>query len=147
MSLEIAIQELNTNVKALIDAISKGVPVAASTVATVSKAAEAADKAATKKPDAKTVSSQPGAKPESGAPKEDAPASDDEQVEAVAYETVKAKILTLSKEKGREPTMALLARHGVGKGPDLKPEQFAQFVKDVDAILAGTYDPEAAELA
>jgi hypothetical protein len=68
----------------------------------------------------------------------DAPAPD--------YEAVKAKALQLSKDKGRDPLIALLQRHGVAKAPDLKAEQYAAFIADVDAIIAGTYDPSAAEL-
>lgn len=64
---------------------------------------------------------------------------------APTYDDVKAKVLALSKDKGREPTVQLLLRHGVAKAPDLKPEQYADFIADVDAIIAGTYDPEAAE--
>ncbi|MGZ3184387.1 MAG: hypothetical protein ACXU8N_18275 [Telluria sp.] len=64
---------------------------------------------------------------------------------APTYDDVKAKVLALSKDKGREPTVQLLERHGVAKAPDLKPEQYADFIKDVDAIMAGTYNPEAAE--
>ena len=66
---------------------------------------------------------------------------------APTYDDIKAKVLALSKEKGREPTVQLLERHGVAKAPDLKPEQYAAFIADVDAIMAGTYDPEAAEIA
>lgn len=66
---------------------------------------------------------------------------------APTYDDVKAKVLALSKDKGREPTVQLLERHGVAKAPDLKPEQYAAFIADVDAIMAGTYDPEAAEIA
>lgn len=65
---------------------------------------------------------------------------------APTYEDVKAKVLALSKDKGREPTVQLLQRHGVEKAPDLKPEQFAAFIADVDAIMAGTYDPAFAEV-
>lgn len=66
---------------------------------------------------------------------------------APTYDAVKDKVIALSKEKGREPTIALLQRHGVTKAPELKPAQYADFIADVDALLAGTYDPEAAEIA
>lgn len=63
---------------------------------------------------------------------------------APTYDDVKAKVLELSKAKGREPTVALLQRYGVEKAPDLKDDQYAGFITDVDAILAGTYNPEDA---
>lgn len=158
MSLEQNIAELNTNIKALIAAM-------AARTGTGETAAEAkplgtmyspeSPEAPTeaKKPTAKkeagevkkpaaTASSPSGATPETTAQAESVPAGD-----APTYDQVKDRILTLSKEKGREPTVALMQRHGVSKGPDLKPEQYADFIKDVNAILAGTYDPEAAELA
>jgi hypothetical protein len=66
---------------------------------------------------------------------------------APTYDAVKDRVIALSKEKGREPTIALLQRHGVTKAPELKPAQYADFIADVDALLAGTYDAEASEIA
>lgn len=65
--------------------------------------------------------------------------------QAPTYDDVKAKVLTLSKDKGRDQVVAILQRYGVAKAPDLKPEQYADIIADIDAIIAGTYDPEAAE--
>lgn len=66
---------------------------------------------------------------------------------APTYDDVKAKVLELSKDKGRDQVVALLQRHGVAKAPDLKPEQYAAVITDVEAILAGTLDVIAGEAA
>jgi len=150
MSLEIAIQENTAALRELIAAISKGLPVAASTVAEVAaKSAEVTAKtekaAEVKKPAAQTASSQPGAQPQSEGQKaaaQESPAAAD-----VTYDDVKAAVIELSKEKGREMTVALLSRHGVAKAPDLQPEQYAAVVGDVKKVLAGELNPEAAEIA
>jgi hypothetical protein len=66
---------------------------------------------------------------------------------APTYDTVKTKVLELSKEKGRDQVVALLQRHGVAKAPDLKAEQYAAVIADVAAILAGDLDVTAGEPA
>jgi len=94
-----------------------------------------------KKPVAEAPAAATGkstAKPETTAPK--APAS---TPSAPSYDDVKAQILAMAKDKGREITGALLSRYGVTKGPDLKPEQYADFMADVARVLAGEYDPTA----
>lgn len=104
-----------------------------------------------KKPTAGAASSANGAKPESTDKKAAVPAKPDPKakVEAeppeVSYEDVKAKILPLAQAKGRDTVVALLQRHGVAKAPDLKPAQWAAVIADIDAIEAGTYDPENSE--
>lgn len=49
--------------------------------------------------------------------------------EALDYvKDVRPLILRISKEKGRDTAVALLQKFGVAGGPDLKPEQLADFV-------------------
>jgi len=96
------------------------------------------EKAAAGKP---AASSQPGAKPQTTAPADAAP--------TITYDAIKVKILALAKDPdaGRDKCGALLARYGVTKGPDLKPEQYAEFDADITRILAGEFDPRDAEPA
>lgn len=99
-----------------------------------------------KKPAAPAASSPSGAKPQTTASKADAPVEvKKDEPAAPTYDDVKAKVLALSKDKGRDALVALLARHGVTKAPDLKESQYAAIIADVDAIFAGVYDPEASE--
>jgi hypothetical protein len=63
---------------------------------------------------------------------------------APTYDEVKKYILQIS-AKSRDKAVALLARYGAKGGPGLKPEQYAGFVKDALATLAGVYDPEKGE--
>lgn len=150
MSLEQAITDHASALRELAAAIR-------ATVGGAPDVTAAADKAIS---DAKKPAPAP-TKTDASAPKEAAQASEVKKAEvqekpaakaeaadsapAPTYDDVKAKVLALSKEKGREPTVQLLQRHGVEKAPDLKPAQYADFIKDVDAIMAGTYNPEAAE--
>lgn len=50
--------------------------------------------------------------------------------EVVTYDQVKAAILDVSKVKGREGALKLLAQFGAEKGPDLQktPEKFGDFI-------------------
>ena len=57
--------------------------------------------------------------------------------EPVNYEKgVKPLILKIITVKGREAATAAFAKFGVAKGPDLKPEQYAQFVAHANEVLA-----------
>lgn len=151
MSLEAAIIDNTIAVRELIAAMTSRI--GADKIATAAPAevltekdtkAEIVKPAAKPKPEAKKPEAEKTVAP---TPSADGQTGTADSSDAVTYDQVKAKILELSKDKGREPTIALMARYGVTKGPDLKPTQFAEFIADVDAILAGTYDPEAAELA
>jgi hypothetical protein len=57
---------------------------------------------------------------------------------AMTYEDVKKAILEVSKQKGREAALKLLAEFGAEKGPDLQktPDQFGAFVIRAKALLA-----------
>jgi hypothetical protein len=128
-------------------------PAAAAEAKTEKPKAEGKAKTEAKK-DAATASSQSGAKQETTAQQAGAqektssttaaqPSSDGEEVTYDGH--VKPAILTIAKERGRDIVTALLQRFGAGKGPDLKPEQFAEFHDLAQKTLAGEYDPMAAD--
>jgi len=54
----------------------------------------------------------------------------------VTYEDVKTLVLKVSKEKGRDAAAGVLAGFGVAKAPELKPEQYAAAVAQLQAVLA-----------
>ena len=56
--------------------------------------------------------------------------------EPITYDQVKPLILKINVSKGRDAAMAALAEFGVAKGPDLKPEQYADFVAYAAKVLA-----------
>ena len=56
--------------------------------------------------------------------------------ESVTYEQVKPLILKINAAKGREAAAGALAKFGVTKGPELKPEQYADFVAHANEVLA-----------
>ena len=79
-----------------------------------------------------------------------APAASPAPAEQKADATEKPKAETLTYEKSGLPekikaavgkdkagVVALLKEFGVAKGPELKPEQFADFGAEIDALLAG----------
>lgn len=146
MSLESALQENTKALQSLIELMSKNVtlPAAAPVPAEVE-----AQKDEVKKPVAKGASSQNGATPLTEAPKAAAPVVEVavEEAPAITYEQVREGVLKVQIEKGRDSTLALLARHGAKNGKDLKPEQYAKFMQDVEAVVSGEYDPTAAEAA
>jgi hypothetical protein len=54
----------------------------------------------------------------------------------VTYDDVKALVLQVSKDKGRDTAAAVLAGFGVAKAPELKPAQYADAVAQLKAALA-----------
>lgn len=74
-------------------------------------------------------------------PAADAPAKKDEPSapagDAVTYDQVKTVILEVSKVKGREAALKLLAQFGAEKGPDLQktPEKFGDFIAAAKKLL------------
>lgn len=111
MSLEIAIQENTSALRELIAAISKGIPTTSTQLAAV-------------------IAEAPVKVEETGKAKEPEVTAASAPVTAtiVDYEAVKKATLELSKAKGREATVAVLKRFGAEKAPDLKPEQYADYV-------------------
>lgn len=53
----------------------------------------------------------------------------------LAYDVVRESILDLSKKKGKDAALAVLAPYGVTSGLDLKPEQYQQVVADIQSAL------------
>lgn len=58
---------------------------------------------------------------------------------APTYEDVKRAILEVSKAKGRDAALKVLAQFGAAKGPDLqsKPETFGPFIAAATAVIGG----------
>ncbi|SPA25905.1 conserved hypothetical protein [Cupriavidus taiwanensis] len=64
---------------------------------------------------------------------------------ALDYEKdIKPRVLLLSKEKGREATVATLGRFGVVKATELNADQWPEFLAYVDKVIAGETNPEDA---
>ena len=141
MSLEQAITDHASAIRELAAAILK---VAAPTVSivstktdtTVEKAVEAKKEVEKKAPPAekpKDATSKPGADPKANA-----------AASSIDYASIRGKVLDLTKQpEGRDRCGALLARFGVTKGPDLKPEQLEEFNDLLDKTLAGEIDPRS----
>lgn len=94
-------------------------------------------------PEATNPGSDPASTPESAAPTSDTGPSattdaspSEPDAEEVTYDAVKALILKVSGAKGRDAAAAVLTELGVAKGPDLKPEQYAEAVDKLQAVLA-----------
>lgn len=92
-----------------------------------------------------TVKEEPKEEPKPKAPaapkadaKPKAPAAPKEEPkdELSFADDIAPKILAIANGKSREAAVALLAKFGVTKGPQLKPEQFAEFAEAADAVLA-----------
>lgn len=102
------------------------------------------------KPDAKTVRTSPTAEA-ADKPVADVLAKKDEATakeptgdaaptgDTTTYEDVKRAILDVSKAKGRDAAIKVLAQFGATKGPDLqaKPETFGLFVAAAKAVIGG----------
>lgn len=64
---------------------------------------------------------------------------------ALDYEKdIKPRVLLLSKEKGREATVATLGRFGVVKATELNADQWPAFLEYVNKVIAGETNPEDA---
>ena len=120
MSLEAAIQENTSAIRALIATMTKGLP----TTGEPSSAVVAPPKTKKEKPPV-TVDNA-----EATAPAADSPAP------GATYDEVKNAIVKLSGQKGRDQVVALLSQFDAAKGPDLKPEQFADFLAQANAAMA-----------
>lgn len=135
MSLEIALQENTAAIRELISVIlaGNGAPLApaAETAPAKKPAAKVAKGQAT---DGQTNTNSAGSAP---AAEEQVAKQDDAPVEAPTYEQVAEAIKNVAKGKGREVAVAILAQFGVSKGPDLKPEQYADVLAVANAALEG----------
>ncbi len=93
--------------------------------AQASTAATPDPKPAAVSPQSETAAAQPASKPVAST-----------SVAAVTYDDVKALVLQVSKDKGRDAAAAVLSGFGVAKAPELKPEQYADAVAQLKAALA-----------
>lgn len=127
-------------------------PAAATTEKT--KATAEKPKADAKKQTADSASSAPGATPattaQPAAAQDKTSSTTDAQPntgagEEVSYDQVKSLILTIASKQGRDKVTALLQRFGAAKGPELKQDQYAEFVVTAQKVLDGEYDPVAGE--
>lgn len=97
---------------------------------------EAAAKKSAPKTQAESAPTQPIAEaaevvvPE---PKQEATSAPEAAPASPAYPDVVAAINKLATAKGRDTAVALLGEFGVSKGPELKPEQFAEFIEKATA--------------
>ena len=143
MSLEATIAENTAAIRELIAAIANGIPTTAAQLAAV--VAEAPAAVTVKKQAKATVatngaSSTPGASFSAGATAqqpaaEAAAATTSPAAASVTYDQVKAAITRAANAKGRDAVLILLKEFGVAKGPDLKPEQYADFVAKANTLL------------
>lgn len=125
MSLEAAIQENTSAIRALIATMTQSLP----TTVEPSSAVVTQPKAKKEKPPA-AVDHAGTATPATPSPAADAPAP------GATYDDVKNAIVKLSGLKGRDQVVAVLSQFDAAKGPDLKPEQFADFIAQANAAMA-----------
>lgn len=145
MSLELALKENTETMQKLIevwnkltinagtivdtrkpdDALAAGGVVIQPPATTAAPAKAEAKKPAAVSPQSETAAAQPASKPEAST-----------SVAAVTYDDVKALVLQVSKDKGRDAAAAVLSGFGVAKAPELKPEQYADAVAQLKAALA-----------
>lgn len=84
-------------------------------------------------------------KEEKPAPKAEPKKEAAKPASGATIETIAEKIAEMCENKtlgGKEKCRALLAKYGAKKGPELKPEQYASFIADVDAVLHPTGEEE-----
>ena len=125
MTLEAAIQENTSAIRALIAAMAQGLP----TMVEPSPAGVATPKTKKEKPPA-TEGKPEVTTPATPSPAVDAPAA------GATYDDVKNAIVKLSGMKGRDSVLAVLGQFDATKGPDLKPEQFADFITQANVAMA-----------
>lgn len=124
MSLEAVIQE-NTNVMRELIALWK----TGASPAPAPVSAPAVDKAP---PPAKD---KPAAEVKTDTTAKEKPVEEAKATE-VTYDQIKPLIIKVNTTKGREAATKLLADFGVARGPDLKPEQYADFFAAATKVLS-----------
>ena len=125
MTLEAAIQENTSAIRALIAAMTQGQP----STGEPNSAIVTPPKTKKEKPPV-TVDYAEATAPVTPSPAMDTAATD------ATYDDVKNAIVKLSGQKGRDQVVALLSQFDAAKGPDLKPEQFAGFLAQANAAMA-----------
>ncbi|MDE4917758.1 hypothetical protein ACUXAV_005102 [Cupriavidus metallidurans] len=121
---------------------------AATTQAAISKAAKESKTSNTNAPatsgnDAGTASTEKSSQPSASTAEK---SSDETQpAPALDYEKdIKPRVLLLSKDKGRDATIATLSRFGVAKATELNEDQWPAFLEFVNKVIAGEANPEEA---
>lgn len=129
MTLEAAIAENTSAIRELIAALANGTPTTAAQVEKVVKEAKPAK--ATVATNGASSTQEPSSPLAAAAAPEPAPAAETPQPGAasVTYEEVKKAIFALAGKKGRDAVVATLKTFGAEKGTDLKPAQYADFLK------------------
>lgn len=136
MSLELALEKNTATMERLIAALgtqaanitrisAEAKPIGDTTPVKATKAEPEAKKPAAASPPPETAVALPASKPEVSI-----------SAAAVTYDDVKALVLQVSKDKGRDAAAAVLSGFGVAKAPELKPEQYVDAVAQLKAALA-----------
>ena len=129
MTLEAALQENTGAIRALIAALAQGIPTPSEPVAAV-----VAPKAKKEKPAVRVSDTEVGSTPATSAPAATAEEAATPP-QGATYDEVKAVIVKMSGAKGRDQVLAVLGQFGAARGPDLKPEQFADFIAQANAAM------------
>ena len=130
MTLEAALQENTGAIRALIAALGQGIPTTSEPVAAV-----VAPKAKKEKPPVRVSDTEVGSTPATPAPAATAEETAS-PTPGTTYDEVKRAIVKMSGLKGRDQVVAVLGQFGATKGPDLKPEQYADFIAQAEAAMA-----------
>lgn len=121
------LEEINQNVHDLATQLMP--PPTATPTKEISPKKDAAPKAADVKKEEKSAPA-----PKAAEPKKDAAKA----ASGLTLESIGAKIAELCADKsrgGKDKARELLTKYGAKKGSELKPEQYAAFIADVDATL------------
>lgn len=146
MSLEEIIAENTAAVKAsseallkALEAVSKiGAPTLVGGTDTAPKATTrkaSGAKVASEQPQAEATTSSTPAASSSPSTQASAAANATGETAGVSYDDVKEMTLTLSEKKGRQVVVGLFSQFGVAKAPELKPEQYAAYMKNAKRLL------------
>lgn len=139
MSLETVIAENTAAIRELIAALANGVPTTNQQVQAVVEEAKAEKPAKAKKAEApkQEAEPEPAATPEPKAEPAAAAAEAEPkaQAEASTYQDAASAITKLSRAKGRDAAVALLAQFGASKLPEVKPEQFADIIAAAEEAM------------
>jgi len=151
-SIEAAIKMGNDLALGAVTELAKDVVLEAGSDEAKAELEKALPKADAKKPPAeKAASSAKSAPAETKAPDTASAKTTTAQAAAAqnapeySYDEVRLKILAISKDYGRDVTIAALSRFGVVAGKELKPEQYAEAYKYFSGVAAGTIDPMTSE--
>ena len=149
--------EFNTQANSLAEALAiaqqlaNGTPDAAATAqAAVNKASKeskttTASTQVTTGNDAGTASTEKSSQASAPTPEKSSDETEHKAAPALDYEKdIKPRVLTLSKDKGRDATIATLSRFGVAKATELNEDQWPAFLEFVNAVIDGKVKPEEA---